>query len=727
MALSAGLVGFSGLAAAQGAPVAAPVAGLEEIVVTARRRDESVQDIPVAITALRGEELVELGANGLETIANRVPGIQAYQASPVDTQFFSRGVSTGALTFDQIQQSSGVGIYFSETSTDISGSNPNFQLFDMARAEVLRGPQGTLYGAGAMSGAIRFLPARPDLGALGIEVGASLSSTESGDLSQVYDATLNVPIVSDVFGMRLVGYSADYGGVIDNVATGEDDYDSVDGRGGRVSFRWQPNERFTADLMVTRQNIDMDGISQSTVSLPELQSGTFFRADDQNTLAELLISYDLGFGVLTSVSGFLEKDLVSELDVAAIPTLFGLPPGSAYDFPTSIQAESFSQELRLQSKSGGKIEWLVGVFYNQLDRRLLQTIDVPGVEAALGFPAGPAFGVITDRLLLTDFVTDNTQLALFGQIRWQATDKLSVAIGGRYFDAEQDTTFADAGLFIGGVFAERRKASEDGFNPDVNVSYNIDEAHSLYLQAARGFRLGGTNYLIPPGLCEAALTTLGYSEAPLSFESDSLWNYELGSKNRLGNGRATLNLAAYRIEWSDIQSTVALPCGYNFQQNLGSAHVNGAEAELDVQVMPALRMRASATFTDAKLDDAVPQLGVAGGERTPFTPRFAATIGADYTRPVGGGALFVSADAQHVGERRTGVTSLNTFELDSFTLANLRLGYRGEDWSAWLFANNLFDKRAELNRGRNSFATIPGETVSYARPRTIGLTVRRRF
>jgi outer membrane receptor protein involved in Fe transport len=729
-AINSVLGGGAALMALLGGGVATAQDGVtteEEIIVTAQRRAESVQDVPFSVTAVGGEEIEQLGANGFETFANRVAGLQAVQASPSNTQFFMRGVSSGALTFDQIQQSSTVGIYYGDISTDVSGSNPNFQLFDIDRIEVLRGPQGTLYGAGSMSGAVRIVPTRPGLDEFGVGFGTTVSQTANGGMNTVVDATVDVPIVPDQFGVRLMAYSTNYDGVVDNVTSGEEDADSWQAEGGRISVRAVPSPRMTVDLMVAHQNSEQDGTNRTNETLDDFETGAFFSSSDQDTLGELSVAYDFGPVTFTSVTGLLQKSQDFYSDLTQLPGLFLGAPGLPVIFPTSVEAETLSQEVRLQSNSSGRFQWILGAYYSALDRNLLQTMDIPGIEAVLGFPAGPFFGTITDRVLLTDFQTNNDQFAVFGQIDVDVTDRLSVSVGGRYFEATQDSFYDDRGLFIGGSFQEGIDSSESGFNPRVNIAFEIDEDHNLYAQAARGFRLGGPNYFIPPSLCAGDLAALGYPGQPPGFESDSLWNYEIGSKNSFANGRGVFNVAAYYIDWSDIQSTVRMGCGYNFQQNLGSARVQGLEAEFALQVTDHLSVRSSVTFTDSELQDAVPLLGVLGGERAPQTPEQAASIAIDYARPLGSGEGFVSADVQYVGDRTTGVTILDSFDLEAYTLANLRLGYNQNNWSAYVFANNLFDERAVLDRGTDGLSSVPGSTVTYARPRTIGLTVRRSF
>jgi outer membrane receptor protein involved in Fe transport len=727
------LAGGSGIAEAQTADAAADS---EEIVVTAQRRSETIQDVPFSISALGGEELEELGANGFETFATRVAGLQAAQATPVNTQFFMRGVSSGSLGFDQINQSSTVGVYFSDVSSDLSAMNPNFQLFDVNRVEVLRGPQGTLYGAGAASGAIRVVPNRPDLDVAGFGFGATVSETYLGEANQIVDVTANTPIVPGVLGVRGNLYAAEYGGVVDNVVTGEDDEDSVSTFGGRFLVRAEPSTNLVADLLIAYQESELDGLGRSALSLGEFETGSYYTSHDENLLGELSVTYDFGSVSLTGVTGYLDKDQEFDIDVSTFLTFLGLPITTPHTFPNFASATAVSQEIRLQSDADTRFSWLVGAFYSQRDRVIYQYIDAPGASDAFAYPPGPGIGLgpdfgvpdVRDRLALTDFASQRDEYAIFGQFSYDLTDRLEVAVGGRYFDSTQDSQLFGAGIFNGGVLGpDDRTTSETGFNPNINVSYEISGDQSVYALASRGFRLGGVNYTVPLSVCGADLAALGYASAPIDFESDSLWNYEIGSKNQFSNGRGTFNVSAYLIEWSDIQSTVSLPCGVTFQENLGSVEATGLEVEFNYRLTSNLTLRSSLTLASSEFQTSEPALGVVAGQSTAFAPDVAGAVALDYRRPLFGGEGFLSWDAQYVGSRFVGVTTADNYELDEFVLSSLRLGYESDDnWVAYLFVNNLFDERALFDHG-SDFGGTSGDAVTYARPRTVGITLRRDF
>jgi iron complex outermembrane receptor protein len=713
-------------AAAQTAPEAESAAGTD-IIVTAQRREETVQDVPFAITAVGGEQLATLGGNGFETFGNRVAGLQMQQNSPTDTQFFMRGVSTGSNTFDQLFQTSTVGIYFNEVPTDISALNPNFQLFDIERVEVLRGPQGTLYGSGSLTGAVRIIPSPANVDDLDVLGGVTYSNTHKGEGNTIIDGAVNVPVVPGVLAVRAVAYMADYGGYIDNVGVGIDDTNDVRIVGNRLAVRLQPSSSFTADLMYVRQVTTQYDSPAYDPSVGDLKYSTQERARSKDTdqLAEMVLNLDAGPVTLTSVTGYVRKKNFRTSDLSGVTELFGIPRGTLPTyFPTDQFSRTWTQEVRLASNGDGPFRWIVGGFYSKVYRTVFQAIDVAGIED-FGFPPGSLFGVQTDRLLLTDFTTRSRQLAFFADLSYDLTDSLTVNVGGRYFDAKQRALFDDRGLFIGGQFIEERRSGEDGFNPKVNVNYKITEDNSVYAQAARGFRLGGPNYLIPPGLCEADIEAIGYDEAPREFESDNVWSYEIGSKNKFADRRMTLNVAAYMLRWNNIQTTLRPSCGYYFQDNVGKAEVKGLEVETDFRFTPEFSVYASAAYTDGELKTAIPAIGVVPGAQTALTPKFAGSIGFDYVGDDGDGrGLFLSGDLQYVGKRQTSVTSLANFELDEYVMAGGRVGYRFGGITAFAFVTNIFDKRARLNQGDPFLNPDVLTSITVARPRTIGVTVR---
>ena len=731
------LIGASAaLAQADGQP-AADTRSAEEaftegrtIVVTAQRREQNIQDVPIAITAIEGEELARLGAAGFSTFADRVPGLQASQPDPLNTQFSIRGTSSGPLIFSQLQQSSTVGIYFDEVAVDVSAANPNFPLIDVNRVEVLRGPQGTLFGAGSQSGVIRTIPNQPDMDAISVGGSATGSFTNEGGFNQSYDAGVNIPIIEGKLALRAIGYAIGTEGFTDNIVSGEKNDNDFNSYGGRAILSFDSGGGFDGYAMFAYQDAELDNNGNIIDDgRKALQSGAFNSQQDESIVGELVLRYDFGSVGLTAISGYVGKKQLFRPDAARLPVLFGLPATTPVDFPTNIEADIYSQEVRLQSTdSANRFRWLIGGFYQRVERVLGQEITIPGIEVALGFPAGPAFGLGTDQVLGTDFNTENEQVAVFAEFEFDITDRLTLTAGGRYFDASQDSDFVQQGLLTGGVFPSSPETSDSGFNPNFVLNYEINKRSSVYARAAKGFRLGGTNFAVPSIPCATSLAALGLTDAPQDFASDSLWSYELGTKNVFAGG-VTVNAAGYYSEWSDIQTNILLPCGFNFQSNGGRAEIMGGEVEIAVPISRELSIFSSFTYTDATFQEAVPTIGIQVGERAPFTPEIAATFGVDYRKPLSDSSeLFFNGSARYQGERFTGVTNTDTFTLDEYVEVDTQIGIEfGNDMSVYVFASNLFDNRSELNASRNNFATTPGLYRVVSRPRTVGLTVRRNF
>lgn len=699
---------------------------LEEVVVTAQRRNENIQSVPISVSVLGGDALEAAGADGLQALANRVPGLQLTEFGPTDTQFVIRGVTTGRVTYEQVSSASPVALYLDDMPIDVQSANPNLQMFDMERIEVLRGPQGTLYGAGAMSGAIKLLPKKPDLSDMNYSGGLTLSSPKNGAVSYNVDAMLNLPIADDKAAIRAVAYRNDFSGYLDNVQLGRDHSDDVTITGGRLSFRGEITPRLTVDLLGIAQNTDVADGTSMLLELGDLKraTGRLEPSGAESRIGTLSITYDSDSLRLTSATGYQTQRQDSSPYAQGILALLGVPASiTPLYVPTEWGVDNFTQEVRIQSLDAQPLQWIAGVFYGNAKRTFAQVLDAPGIEELAGLPPGQLFGVQTDRLFQSDIRSDQKQLAVYAEGTLRVAEAVDVTVGLRYFDAKQETHFDNRGIFQGGVAVSDARTSESDFNPKASISYSVTPQNLVYVQASKGFRLGGPNYDVPLSLCGSSLEAIGLTEAPKSFKSDSLWNYELGSKNTFGAVR--LNGSIYYIDWKDIQTLVTLPCGYAFTQNYGSATSKGAELELEFQPLEGLTFSGSLTYIDSTFKDANPGAGVSAGDRVPFTPELTGSIAMDLRHPVGNGMVgFVALDANYVDTRTTAAGS-SGYELDSYSLANFRTGLEFDNWQVYLYVNNMSDERAQLYKSFSAWIDQPGDTMLTVRPRTIGITVRK--
>lgn len=673
---------------------------LEEIIVTAQKRLQPLQAVPLPISAVTAETLEKRGMDEFTDYARAVPGLSFIDRGAGKNKVTLRGISTGV---DQNHQSP-VGIYIDETPVSYPSNEPDLRLFDVERVEVLRGPQGTLYGAGSMGGTIKIITAKPDLGKVAGAASAQLSSTKAGGENYSLNGMVNVPLATDKAAIRIVGYYRNEDGFIDNAQLSAKDVNDNETWGTRASAKFALTERFSATAGVLIQRTDVGGSQEINPALPGLtqrRAVPEVRNDDLD-LYSLSLDYDLDWAALSSATSYLDRTFDDVRDVTAF---LGTP--APVWLNNVVPDRNFVQEFRLTSAPSDSVEWIAGLFYSRRKSVLNQYAWHGGV---FGVPA-------TTPLLDSHIRSRLTQKAAFGEVTVHLAEQLKVTGGLRAFEVKETFDKVSDGLIAGGFSADKGGSSEKKVNPKVNISYQATPDILLYTQAAQGFRVGGPNSTIPP---------LGGVAAPASFDSDSLWNYEAGFKSTLWNGRATLNVSAFYIDWSDIQVTVTRPDGFSYTANGDKAVSKGLEGEFSVRPVPGLELGVSAAYTDAYLSADSRSGSGKKGDRIPAVPRFTWDLFGRYEWSLSGDwSAYAQGNLQHVGKSYNAFTSRVPAPdaQPSYELANAKVGVIVGDLDVSLFANNLFDKRAELFVDR----TLGDARVNVNRPRTIGLNVMRKF
>ncbi|HEX2834181.1 MAG TPA: TonB-dependent receptor [Thermoanaerobaculia bacterium] len=759
----------------------------EEMVVTARKREESVQEVPISVVAPTEADLRDAGADDIEDIAANVAGFTVQNLGPGQSQVAMRGVSAGQIVRDQPGVKEQVGVYLDESVISLSLFTPDVDLFDVSRVEVLRGPQGTLFGSGSLSGTLRYITNQPKLGHTETIGELSLSSIEDGGTGATAKAAVNVPIGANA-AMRVVGYYTKYGGFLDAIQPDlslNEDVNSGSRAGARIAFRFEPNDKFTITPRLLYQKIEMDGWNRIdafnilanpyTTTRPKVTfegRQQFTQIEEPYTddflLGDLNLSYELGGATLTSITSYTDRDVDVIRDATALTASItggsiGLPP-AAYliDAPLDdvTTAKSLTQELRLSGERG-PLQWLVGGFYSDTDRDYAQSLFVNGFETVTGIPTAGAFGAPRDVLYFSELTYAFKQFAIFGEATWSVSDRFDVTGGLRYYDFDEDRVqtfdgiFADPGSSAGSTQA-------DGIAPRVMLSYKLNDATRLNGQISKGFRLGGINDPLNVPLCTPQdLETFGGQE---SWKDETLWNYEIGAKRTLRGGRGHFNIAAFRADISDLQATVtAGSCSSRVIFNVPKARSQGVEMEVEYAPSDFFDFAISATKLNAELRSTLTSTNSAGvtsvvagiesGNRLPTVPEFqmAAAGSVHWTMGTIGG--YVTGVYQHVGSRYTqigdqaagfGTVSLTSFapnniggpftqstftfdpKLPSYDLVNLRLGFLVKNFDTALYVNNVFDETAllALDQERGTRARVGYLTNE---PRTIGVSTRFTF
>ena len=736
---------FTGHAFAQGSAV------LEEIVVTASKRGEvALQDIAGNIQAITSDTLEKAHVEGFEDYIKMVPGLTSVSSGSGQSQIVIRGVNANRVIHSSTQSNSLAGLYIDEMPVSLTGFNPDLGVVDIERIEVLRGPQGTLYGASSMSGTIRVITKKPETDEFFGRAGADTSWTEDGEMNYGFKGSVNIPL-NEQWAARASGYYMDKGGFIDNVSLviPEDDYNDEQTFGGRFSLAYY-GDKLDASATVMYNKIEADGRPdeyqrqadddpvivtalapitgelETVKDIPDFYDNEFFSAN-------LTLNYDFGSFNVTSSTSYFETNVFNQLDDSirvniALPFLGG---GFTNIFQNERDDDSIVQEIRVTSTTDSRLQWIIGGYFEQNDRAFPQTAPSPGLNAFFGIPndapnllgAGGAPNSVFDGLE----TADTTQLAVFGEFTWSFTEALRLTFGFRYFDYERDVRIEAAGPANGGPTLDEGVLKEDDFIPKVELAWDITDDHMAYFVYSEGFRLGGVNGFIPvmTGIsCQDELTSLGLTLAG-SFNSDTIESYEVGVKTAWLDNRLTANLAVYRNEFSDVILGFGLQCGFFQTVNSGTIQNTGVEGEFGFQVTDELSARFGFAYVDSEVDSGA----IAGintlGDSAPYVPEFSASGTVEYSKPIFNGMGLIRADIRHVGDMFNEFNSNTAVQvLDAYTIVDLTARYDVDDWEFSVFAKNLFDDEVVTNIDPDRIQPLQ---LTRGRPRTIGLSITRNF
>lgn len=709
-----------GLAAAQTAEAASD-STVEEVVVTALRRATTVQTTPMAITAVTGDTIAKLGATGLQDYFRQVPSVNLSQGQLGQARVTIRGVqgageATTGLYYDETPVTGPSG-----TTQDPANNAADLNLFDVERLEVLRGPQGTLYGGGSMGGALRVIFNKPDAQAFSAAIEGQATATKGGSGGGFLKAMGNIPLVESKLALRVVAFTEDRPGYIDNVRLKTKDVNDSRAAGYRVLLGFTPTDDISIVGTAVHQRTEANDLQgwYARVGEHKTDSRVVLPFESELDLWNLTARWDTPVGTLTGVTSYYDYNILRTVDFtpnyAAVPALL---PVMGYQ-PADLK--SWNHEVRLSSRGDGPLQWTVGGY---LELRK-DHIDSNTVRA------DPATGKVISpfQYLVARYVeTEIEQTAQFGEVSWSPIPELTLTAGARHYDYTKTTSGAGVkpnlltGAPVQAFSSDTAEAS--GWVYKFNASYRITPDVMIYATAAEGFRPGGANNI--PGL----------NPTLMIYDPDKLWNYEAGVKSTWLDGRLTANLAAYRIDWTNRQTSALTADGlYSFITNAGNARIQGIEVELVARPATGLTLTAGGAYTDAKLveDQANANVLVTGstgrkGDRIPLVPDYSASASASYVWPIGSGGLngLARADVAYTGEMTSTFRPTYVYfdKFGSFTTVNLRAGVEGDGWGVYAFVNNLTDAVGVMNQ--NSGVNYSDLLYSLA-PRTVGINAKRRF
>jgi iron complex outermembrane recepter protein len=696
---------------------------LTEVIVTAQKRQERLIDTPLSITALTSNDIDKLGAVQFRDFANTVPGLSYTTVGAGYTAISLRGVTTG----NDISPT--VGVYVDDVPY---GSSSSFAmgaqlaldvgLFDVDRIEVLRGPQGTLYGASTMGGLIKYVSKQPDTNNVGVDVQSGVSSTKDGGVNFNVASAVNLPLLADKAAVRLSGFESRDGGYIDNVnpALSARNINHSDVYGGRVELLFTPTDSLSIRINGFLQDISRDGeatANYSSAGTPLYGSLDQYRLfaepfDQHFRLVSGTVGYDLGLAQLTSISSYQRTavKLVADFSGLYVPEFapFGFPY-SAYGVPRQWTTDKFTQELRLASKGDTPLEWLIGGFYTHETSTNIQSFEL------LDLAGQPT----PNNLFNVSAPSVYKEYAGFADLTYHFTSEFDISGGVRYARNEQTYTQFGSG-FVGN---EPPSSSSEGvFTYLTNARYHLSEHATAYVRYATGYRPGGPNFV-------ATNPTTGFPVGSTTFQADRLKSYEVGYKAESADQAFGIDLAAYYINWRNMQ-IAAIRGGLGVIANAPGATIRGAELTVTTRPIPGLTGTAAFTYQNAKMSEADADLGAANGERLPNVPRFTTALTADYLfsnslRPTVGASVRYVSDRTASFDQSVGFPQYN---LPAYAAVDLRSGFVLNAASAHsvafqLYVHNLLDRRGQL-ADYNNFG--PGR-VAILQPRTIGISASTHF
>ena len=729
-----------------------------EVVVTAQKRAGTLQTTPISITAVTGDQLERQGVTGVDQLATATPGVSVQSVGPGRSNYDIRGLSNAGGS------SATVGFYLDEvpvtpptSALAASGkSEIDPSLYDLSRVEVLRGPQGTLYGASSMGGTIRLITNQPKLDrfeASGETIG---SETEHGGANGAQNFMVNLPLIDDKLALRISGTEKYDSGFINRVVvnnfpaytgslsqfrgdllsapvtkTYKDVNDDLT-QAIRTVLLWKPTDRLSVTASVFAQHLKQGGQQSYDAppgTLNHYQPSDVAESFEQDfQLYSLTAKYDFDKFTVQSTSSEMRGHMRNEEDdQEQLDSAFGLPftvsPGDSIEYHNQSQ---FTEELRASSSGSGKLQWIVGAFYSDFKDTLVYNLTYPAFTAPIG-----------TSNVFNDWEPDGLeQEALFGEVTYAILPNLKANFGLRYYDYRFTFTQNISGIVTAPPYDFTGGSSASGVNPKFNLSWEVNHDLTLYATAAKGFRPGGPNLPVPPNAgsptCTSVLNGIGLSSAPAAFSPDTVWSYEVGEKARLDGGQFGIRSSLYYIDWSDIQQQIQLACGFNFTANAGTAESKGAEVEFDAKLLPELTWHENLGYTDATLTSvqSVYASAIATGQQLQDVPKFTASTAFDFVHPLGGSTTLTA----HLEDRY--VSKVNDLSAQpypattrpSYNIVDARLGLEKEKISYYFYVDNLFNKRAQLGFDHSEALNTSGYArIIPNRPRTIGIDIQYHY
>ena len=772
------LVPLAPAAAQNAAPAPASTAtqdgGIPDIIVTATKQEQAISRVPISISAITQEQMDQQSVRTFRDIATLTPGVTftpGTHGNGASNDVSIRGISSGSGTAT-------VGVYIDETPVQVrpsgnyDSSNPYPRIFDLDRVEILRGPQGTLFGAGSEGGTIRFITPEPSLSRYSVYARSEMAMTKDGDPSYEAGVAVGGPIVEDKLGFRVSVWARHDGGYVDKV----DWYDrrdvaqNVDWSNALVvrgALKWQPapNVTITPAIFFQKSHSNDSSVFWKAYSDPndtKFVSGNQVRTPNDDTfwLPSLKINVDLGGVTAVSNTSYFHRDNnnvydSTTLDISSFTSIFGhpvdtIPPPQALRnvyspaFLTAGQ-RTFTQEVRLQSSNpDARISWVLGLYYQHAKQTSSYNVqstfinDILSYAAGVPLTIGQIFGTNLYQgrfLLYSNGSLVDEEVAGFGQVNFKLTSNLTLTAGARASKLTYNSASFSAGPVAGGAGTNNTAhATASPVTPKFGVSWQATPATMLYASASKGFRPGSTTGKVS-SQCGPDLAALGLTTDPREIKPDSVWSYEAGLKTKLFGGRMVMDGSVYRIDWTDIQSGLTLPnCNTPFAANFGNARSQGFDLSINAKVGAGFSLGAAVGYADAHYTTNT--LGAGGivirpkGEPLPIAP-WQVSLNGQYDTQAFGRDAYVHVDYQYLSHDDTPLPYVPSQDptiprAPASNNVNFRIGMKFDRLDVSIFGQNVLNQHPEYGIYRDSKITYNYRAVT-VRPVTFGVTAAYRY
>jgi len=735
---------------------------LEEVIVTAQRRTERLQEVPISVSVYSQATMDMQGTREVDDIARLTPGVYFVRGT-INNNSESSDISIRGI--DSTAGAATTGIYIDDTpiqSRHLSFGTFNAypQLFDIDRVEVLRGPQGTLFGSGSEGGTVRFITPEPSLSQYSVYARSEVAATDHGDPVEELGLAAGGPIADDTLGFRASVSFRHEGGYVDRVdwhtqEVVDPNSNASTTKTARLALKWAANDNLTITPSFYYQTRHVDDSSswwdiQPGTPPPDPTNGQFTDtlrngneiaqpSTDDFTLSAVRIDWSLGWARLVSNTSYFKRNQSAVSDYSAVDRAIFLgdpypaAPVSAPGYWADDQA-NWTQEIRLESADqASRVNWTTGLFYQHAKENTIENVYDPELLTEIGVPVGNGYIYQQDP-----FNSLDKQIALFGQADVKVTDSFKVTLGLRVSKADFVGQAYYSGFVVGPIVSSSASITEHPVTPKIGFNYQFDPDNLLYVTVAKGYRIGGANPDIGQ-FCD--FTPYGLKGVPPQYSSDNVWSYELGTKNTFDDRRVLLDASVYFIKWNNIQQNVELPCGFQFTDNLGAAESRGIDLQTQFRVNDALTVGGTFGYTNASYTETVFATQVAAetagsfsivqdGDHLPAAPWTLALFG-QVGFPLFSTNGYVRADYQYSAKQTARTAAQDPANggvpaafppLPSTAYTSLRAGTKWAGFDVSLFAQNLFNTQPKLSVIDNAGVESPLFQAITWRPRTVGVT-----